>query len=218
MTGNSWVENSFESDERSVLDSGIKLQDNTKDFDLSMEIAVVNELATRLAGTIRDVVDFPTEGIVFKDITTLCKNAEAFAASVSAMAEPFRGSGIEQIVAAESRGFIFGAAMAVELGCGFVPVRKPGKLPAETVRVDYELEYGSDTLEMHLDAVEPGQKVLLVDDLLATGGTMGAVLEMVRGRGGDVVGASFLIELTFLPGRSQLPDVDVHTVIRVDAE
>ncbi len=171
-----------------------------------------------LAEFIRDIPDWPKPGIVFKDITPLLMNPAALAMAVEQMANPFRGRNVELVVGAESRGFIFGTAVAQALSAGFVPIRKPGKLPAETKAISYELEYGTDTLEMHVDAVTAEHQVLLVDDLLATGGTMGAVLEMVRGRGAEIVGASFLIELTFLDGRKKLPGVEIHSVIRYDSE
>ncbi|RMI03489.1 MAG: adenine phosphoribosyltransferase, partial [Calditrichaeota bacterium] len=150
---------------------------------------------------IRNVPDFPVKGIQFKDITTLLKNKELFASTVDYMYAPFRSHEIDKIVGIESRGFIFGAAMAYKLNAAFVPVRKPGKLPADTVSAEYELEYGKDALEIHRDAIEPGETVLIVDDLLATGGTAEATCRLVKELGGTIVGLSFLIELTELKGR-----------------
>ena len=170
-----------------------------------------------LASLIRDVKDFPKPGIVFKDITTLLRDPAGLAMAVELMASPFRGKGIEIVVGAESRGFIFGTAVAQALSAGFVPIRKPKKLPAATRAVSYELEYGSDTLEIHEDAVTPGQKVLMVDDLLATGGTMKASCDLVSDLGGDIVGIAVLIELTFLPGRAKLEKYgEVHSVLKFD--
>ena len=171
-----------------------------------------------LASYIRDVPDFPKEGIVFKDITTLIQEPKAFQAAVDQMVAPFRGKGISAVVGIESRGFIFGSAMALALETSFVPVRKPGKLPAETVSESYELEYGTDTIEIHQDAIESGASVLMVDDLLATGGTMAAAVRLVKKLGGIVLGAAFLIELDFLNGRDQLPGVPVHSLIHYDSE
>ena len=169
-----------------------------------------------LRSSIRSIPDFPKPGIMFRDITPLLKDARAFKEAISRMTEPYAGGGVDVVVGAESRGFIFGAAMALALGVGFVPVRKKGKLPAKTTRVTYDLEYGTDTLEMHVDAVTRGTRVLMVDDLLATGGTMAAACELVEGLGGRIVGVAFLIELCFLNGRAKLPGRDIHTLIRVD--
>ena len=169
-----------------------------------------------LAQYIRNVPDFPVEGIQFKDITTLLKDPVPFAASVEKLLENYQDLKIDVVVAVESRGFIWGATLAYELGVGLVPVRKPGKLPAETVRAEYTLEYGTNALEMHKDAIEPGQKVLVVDDLLATGGTAKATCELVEQVGGKVVGIAFLIELTFLSGREKLAGYDVLALISMD--
>jgi len=155
-------------------------------------------------GLIRNVPDFPKKGIVFRDITTLIKDSEALRRAVKQMADPFRQERVEVVVAVESRGFIFGAPVALELDAGFVPVRKPGKLPAQTTSETYSLEYGRDTVQIHTDAIKPGQRVLLVDDLLATGGTMAATARLVERLGGKVVGAVFLVELSFLAGRARL--------------
>lgn len=167
---------------------------------------------------IRDVPDFPKPGIVFKDITTLLKNGPVFKEACAAMVEPFRAAGIDVVVGAESRGFIFGAPIAAQLGVGFIPVRKPKKLPAAVIRKSYALEYGTDTVEMHTDAITRGQKVLLVDDLLATGGTALAMAQLVEEAGGIVVGVTFLIELSFLSGRKQLAPRPVHTLIDYASE
>ncbi len=166
-----------------------------------------------LAEMIRDVPDFPKEGIVFKDITTLIKEPQAFKQVVDILAEHYADQEIDLVVAVEARGYIFGAPVAYQLGAGFVPVRKVGKLPAETVREEYELEYGTDSVEMHRDAIQPGQKVLIVDDLIATGGSAAATARLVERLGGEVVGIAFLIELAFLRGVEKLKGYDVFTVI-----
>jgi adenine phosphoribosyltransferase len=166
-----------------------------------------------LKSHIRHVPDFPKPGILFYDVTTLLKDPQGFKLAVDAMSEPYKGLGITLVVGIESRGFILGSAVADRLGAGFVPVRKLGKLPAQTVRASYALEYGTDSLEMHRDAVEPGQKVLIVDDLLATGGTARATVDLVRQLGGDVVGVSFLIELAALNGRAKLEGENVRAVL-----
>ena len=172
----------------------------------------------KLQSLIRNIKDFPKPPIVFRDITPLLADAEGLAHSATAMADPFRNQNIDLVVGAESRGFIFGTLIARELECGFVPVRKPGKLPFKTISQQYELEYGVDTLEMHADAIATGQRVLLVDDLLATGGTMNACCEMVEKLEGKIVGISFLIELSFLNGRDKLGDYDIHSVISYQEE
>ncbi len=162
---------------------------------------------------IRDIPDFPQRGIVFKDITPLLKDGAGLAAAVEAMAAPWASERIDTVVAVEARGYLLGTPVALRLGAGFVPVRKPGKLPYETVSVEYELEYGSDTIEMHRDAVEPGQRVLILDDILATGGTLAAAARMVEGAGAEVVGLSVLAELGFLGGREKLQGYRLETVI-----
>ncbi|MBN1437492.1 MAG: adenine phosphoribosyltransferase [Sedimentisphaerales bacterium] len=176
------------------------------------------EIEQKLLKLIRHVHDFPKKGIVFRDITTLLSDAEGLALSAEAMADPFREKNIDVVVGAESRGFVFGVLLARELGCGFVPVRKPGKLPAKTISQEYTLEYGTDKLEMHADAIKEGHTVLMVDDLLATGGTMKACCDMVERLGGNIVGISFLIELAFLKGRDQLAKYDIHSVLTYDSE
>jgi adenine phosphoribosyltransferase len=162
---------------------------------------------------VRDVPDFPTPGILFRDITPLLASAEAFGAAVEAMAEPFRESGAVKIAGIEARGFMFGAAVARYLGLGFVPVRKPGKLPGRTERIAYGLEYGSDALEVHTDAFQPGEAVLIVDDVLATGGTAAAAAELVERLGARVAAMLFCIELEALQGRSRLSGRTAHAVL-----
>jgi len=169
----------------------------------------------RLDSMIRNIPDYPQPGVMFKDITPILQDPQGLRDAVDAMAEPFRDKEIDVIVGLESRGFLFGAPMAYVMGLGLVLIRKSGKLPGEKIHVDYDLEYGSDTLEIHSDALKPGQRVLLVDDLLATGGTMGASVELVKRLGGEVAGISFLIELDFLKGRDRLRDYDVRTLIHV---
>jgi adenine phosphoribosyltransferase len=163
---------------------------------------------------IRDVPDFPKQGIIFKDITTLLKNPEALRCTVDLMAEHYKDRKIDQVIAIESRGFIFGSPLAYHVGAGFVPVRKPGKLPSVTERVSYDLEYGTDTLEIHRDSVEAGQNVLIIDDLLATGGTASAVAHLMEKLKANVVGFGFVIELTFLNGRDRLKNYDVHALLQ----
>jgi len=166
-----------------------------------------------LAKLIRDVPDFPKPGIVFKDITPLLRDSGGLALAVELLAQPFRGRHADVVVGAESRGFIFGIAVAQALSAGFVPIRKPGKLPCETRQARYELEYGTDALEIHVDAVKPGQKVIMIDDLLATGGTMKACCDLVKSLGGDIIGVSVLIELAFLKGRDKLKGYPLRSII-----
>ncbi len=158
----------------------------------------------RLDQLIREVPDFPRAGVSFKDITTLLKEPTAFRIAIDRLTEPFLGKGVDVVVGMESRGFIFAAPLAYNLNAGFVPVRKLGRLPAEAVRVSYDLEYGHNTLELHRDAIRPGQRVLVVDDLLATGGTVLATIDLIKQLGGEVVGLAFLIELRYLRGRENL--------------
>mgnify|MGYP000280108481 CR=1 FL=1 len=172
------------------------------------------ELESRLKAKIREVEDFPKPGISFKDITTLLKEGLAFQEAIDELAKRCERFSPQAVVAPEARGFILGGALAYRLGVGFVPVRKAGKLPAATVSGSYQLEYGTDTLEMHADAVIAGQRVLVFDDLLATGGTICATIDLVKQLGGEVVAAAFLIELTYLPGREQLGDLPVVSIIR----
>jgi len=171
-----------------------------------------------LKAHIRSVPDFPKKGIVFRDITTLLKDKAAFHKAVDALAEPFVDERVDQVVAVEARGFILGGAVAYKLGTGFVPVRKAGKLPAETLERTYELEYGTDTLAMHRDAIKSGDRVLMLDDLLATGGTMAAACQMVEEAGGEVVGCAFLVELSFLRGRQALASYRVVSLIDYESE
>lgn len=165
---------------------------------------------------IREVPDYPKPGILFYDLTTLLKNPAAFHTLVDELCRHYEGQQVDAVVGIEARGFILAPALAYRLNAGFVPVRKPKKLPAEAVSVTYELEYGRDTLEIHQDAIQKGQRVLISDDLLATGGTAAATVELVRKLGGRVVGASFAVELTFLSGRARLPGIDVYTMIQYD--
>ena len=167
-----------------------------------------------LKSRIRQVPDFPKPGIRFCDITTLLRDPAGLSDAVAGLAEPLRGERVDLVVGIESRGFILGAPVADRLRAGFVPARKPGKLPAGTLSQSYELEYGSDAVEMHADAVEPGQRVLIIDDLLATGGTAGAVRDLVRRAGGDIVGMAFLVELTFLNGRERLGETPLFVGMR----
>jgi len=163
---------------------------------------------------IRDVPDFPKPGIIFKDITPVLSDPRAFNLCLDLMAERYDGQSIDAIVGIESRGFIFGAALASRMRKAFVPARKPGKLPSATHRVSYELEYGSDAIEVHEDAIAKGERALIVDDLIATGGTAWAACELVRRLGGEVVGATFAIELTFLPGKQRLSPVPVYSLLQ----
>jgi adenine phosphoribosyltransferase len=169
-----------------------------------------------LRGKIRDIKDFPTEGILFKDITTLLRDGPAWRFAVDSLASHYQRDRVDLVVGVESRGFIFGGAIAHQLNAGFVPVRKLGKLPGRTIEVEYELEYGRDALAMHEDAITPGQRVLAVDDLLATGGTMAATLRLVEQLGGQVVGVAFMIELAFLRGREKLKNYPLHSLIVYD--
>ncbi len=171
-----------------------------------------------LKNLIRNVPDFPKKGIGFKDITTLLKEPEAFNQTIEKLCEPYKHSNVDIVAGIESRGFIFGGAVAVELNAGFVPIRKKGKLPAETLSEEYSLEYGTDVVEVHKDAVKGGMKVLLVDDLLATGGTAAASVRLIRKLGGDIIGAAFVIELGFLGGREKLEDVPLHILINFNGE
>ncbi len=167
-----------------------------------------------LKSLIREVPDFPKPGINFYDITTLLKHPEGFRRTIDAMAEQFRGTPVDTVVGIEARGFIFAPALAYHLGAGFVPVRKPRKLPAECASISYDLEYGQDTLEIHRDAVGEGHRVLIADDLLATGGTAKAVVDLVEGLGGKVAGLTFVVELEFLPGRRRLEGYDVRSLLK----
>lgn len=172
--------------------------------------------SSTLKSKIRDIKNFPTEGILFKDITTLLKDGPAFASVVDSFAGRYREERVDVVVGIESRGFIIGGALAHQLKAGFVPVRKLGKLPGKTIEVEYELEYGRDALAIHEDAIKVGQRVLIVDDLLATGGTMAATLRLIGQLGGRVVGVAFMIELAFLHGRDKLKDHPIHALITYD--
>jgi adenine phosphoribosyltransferase len=166
-----------------------------------------------LRAKIREVPDFPKPGILFYDITTLLRDGDAFREVIDRMAEAVKGERIDLVVGMESRGFIFAAPLADRLGAGFVPVRKLGKLPADTIEVEYDLEYGTATLEIHRDAITRGQRVLVVDDLLATGGTVLGTIELVRRLGGEIAGLSFMVELTALEGRAKLGEFAIHTLL-----
>jgi adenine phosphoribosyltransferase len=170
-----------------------------------------------LAATIRSVPNFPMEGILFYDITTMLKDPAALRESIDRLTNHYRDAGVDMVVGIESRGFIFGIPLAYQLGAGFVPVRKPGKLPAATIAESYALEYGTNSLEIHVDAIEKGQKVLIVDDLLATGGTAKATCNLVEKLGGQVVGLAFAVELTFLNGREKLQNYDVFSLLQYDS-
>lgn len=169
----------------------------------------------RLEKQIRNVPDFPKPGILFKDITPVLKHKKLFSETIDQLAKRYKSKKIDKVVSVESRGFIFGAALAYRLGAGFVPVRKPNKLPAQTLREEYALEYGTDALEIHLDAIKKSEKVLLHDDVLATGGTAQATMKLVERLGGKIIGACFLIELSFLDGRAKLPNCDVFSLIKI---
>jgi adenine phosphoribosyltransferase len=169
--------------------------------------------AIELRDHIRDIRDFPKPGIAFKDITPLLSSPSAFTAAIDRLEAAFAGRGIQTIAAAEARGFIFGAPLALRLGAGFVPIRKPGKLPHATVALEYDLEYGKDRLEVHIDAFGPGRRVLLVDDVLATGGTMRACRDLVQSTGAEVVACAFVIELSFLEGRAKLEPTEIVSLV-----
>lgn len=176
-----------------------------------------NAETTMISSYLRDIADFPKPGIMFKDITPVLGNAAALSATLRALSEPWHGKGITKVVGVESRGFLLAPGIAERLGAGMVPVRKPGKLPWSTRRAEYSLEYGSDALEMHVDALDPTDRVLIVDDVLATGGTAAATLQLVDASGASCVGAAFVIELTFLRGRSKLvaghPNLAIESVL-----
>lgn len=184
--------------------------------DLRLLFLISDSLNTmdELKALIREVPDFPKPGINFYDITTLLKHPQGLRRTVDALAAEFEGEKVDTVIGVEARGFIFAPALAYHLGAGFVPVRKPRKLPAECVSVSYDLEYGQDTLEIHKDAVGQGHRVLIADDLLATGGTARAVVDLVEGLGGEVAGLVFVVELEFLPGRKKLEGYDVRSLIK----
>ena len=172
----------------------------------------------QLSDSIRSIPNFPKKGILFRDITTLLKNADTFKKTVDLFSKKYQNSRIDKIVCIESRGFIIGSALAVNLGAGFVPVRKKGKLPAEVITEQYDLEYGTDSVEIHVDAIRPGDRVLLHDDLLATGGTMCAAIKLVERLQANIIGVSFLVELSFLQGRKRMQEQDVYSLIIYDRE
>ncbi len=173
---------------------------------------------TNLRSLVRDVRDFPKPGVVFKDITPLLASPAGLALAIEYLTQPFRHLHVQCVAGAESRGFIFGTAVARNLSAGFVPIRKPGKLPSETHSEDFILEYGSETVEIHTDAIQRGDQILLVDDVLATGGTMAACCRLIERLGGKIVGIAVLIELTFLQGRGQIGNYPLHSVLRYDSE
>lgn len=166
--------------------------------------------------TIRDIPDFPKKGIIFKDITTLLQDAQSFARMIDTIANRYIGQRIDKVVGVEARGFLIGAALAYRLGAGVVLVRKPGKLPSATYSKSYTLEYGTDTLEIHTDAIKPGERILIADDLLATGGTMSAVVDMVTHLQGEIIECCFMSELAFLKGRQKLPEGKVYSLLQFD--
>jgi len=172
----------------------------------------------KLIDSIRSVPDFPKKGIIFRDITTLLKNADALKTAVELFTDKYKNLKVDKVIGIESRGFIIGSALAVKLGAGFVPVRKKGKLPAEVITEQYTLEYGTDFVEMHVDAIQPGERVILHDDLLATGGTMCAAVKLAEKLQANIIGISFLVELTFLQGRERLRGQDVYSLIKYDKE
>jgi adenine phosphoribosyltransferase len=169
-----------------------------------------------LKSLIREIPDYPKPGILFYDLTTLLQDKSGFHGLIQKLCAPYTGKPVDVVVGIEARGFIFAPALAYALGAGFVPVRKPNKLPWKTARITYELEYGTDSLEIHEDAIKPGQRVIVCDDLLATGGTAAATIKLIRQLGGDVVGAAFAVELNFLHGRAKLPGVDVFSLLQYD--
>ena len=174
------------------------------------------KMIDKINAAIRSIPDFPKPGIIFKDITPVLRDPELFSAVVTLIADQWRDQELDAVAAVDARGFIMGAAVAYELGLGFVPVRKAGKLPWDTVSASYALEYGTNTVEMHADGVKPGEKILLVDDLLATGGTAGAAASLIEGLGATVAGIQFMLELAFLKGREALASYEVYSLIRVD--
>ncbi|MCX5668626.1 MAG: adenine phosphoribosyltransferase [Candidatus Omnitrophica bacterium] len=171
-----------------------------------------------LEKSIRNIPDFPKPGILFRDVTTLIQNKTAFKKSVDLLAKKYKGKGFNKVVGVEARGFIFGAAVAYKIGAGFVPVRKKGKLPYKTISTTYELEYGTDTLEIHQDAITSGEKILIIDDLLATGGTVKAVIELVKQLGGKVAGIGFVIELVDLNGKDKFKEYPLYSLVKFQGE
>lgn len=177
-------------------------------------LPIMNEMNALLKPHIRDIPDFPVAGIMFRDITTLLADASAFRATIEGLLKPYANEQIDKVVVIESRGFIFGTPMAFELGAGVVPVRKPGKLPAETISESYALEYGENVLEIHTDAITPGERVIIVDDLLATGGTVAASIRLIERLGGEIVGVSVLAELVELHGRDRIANYAIHSLVQ----
>lgn len=177
-------------------------------------LSTMTDLNRHLKQFIRDVPDFPIPGIMFRDITTLLASPEGFRAAIDGLLSPYTGEQIDKVVVIESRGFIFGTPMAYALNAGVVPVRKPGKLPANTLTEEYDLEYGTNSLQIHTDAIEPGERIIIVDDLLATGGTVDATIRLVRDLGGVIVGISVLAELTDLNGRDRIPGYTIHSLVQ----
>jgi len=173
---------------------------------------------TLLEKSIRNIPDFPKKGILFRDVTTLIKNKEAFKKSVDLLAKKYSGKGINKVVGVEARGFIFGAAVAHKIKAGFVPVRKKGKLPFKTISTTYQLEYGTDTLEIHRDAIKPGERILIIDDLLATGGTVKAVIELVKQLKGKITGIGFVIELVDLKGKDKFKEYPIFSLVKFAGE
>ncbi|UCD19446.1 MAG: adenine phosphoribosyltransferase [candidate division WOR-3 bacterium] len=163
---------------------------------------------------IRDIPDFPQKGVMFRDITTLLKEPEPFRYTIDTIVERYKGQDVDKLVSVEARGYIFGGVIAYKLNCGFVPVRKPGKLPAETVAMKYKLEYGENTVEIHKDAITPGERILVFDDVLATGGTVHATCKLIERLGGKVVGCIFISDLTYLKGREKLKDYEVFSLVQ----
>lgn len=174
----------------------------------------MDSLAESLKASIREIPDWPKQGILFYDITTLLKDKTCFAQAIDALTAPYKDKKIDIVLGMEARGFIFAPTVAYALGAGFVPVRKPGKLPAEKLQINYELEYGTDSLEIHKDAVKPGQRALIVDDLIATGGTAKAVADMTESLGAKVEGLAFLVELSFLNGREKISRYAIHSLLK----
>lgn len=191
---------------------GSKSAQSPADAEASVDFTGVEYLSS----LIRDVPDFPEPGVVFKDITPVLADPKAFTLLIDALADPFRDAGVSKVAGIEARGFTLATRVADQLGAGFIPVRKPGKLPYETVREEYDLEYGSDALEIHIDAVHEGEKVLVVDDVIATGGTAAAAIRLLSGLGADIVGFSVFIELVFLGGAQLLDGVPINALIRYD--
>jgi len=172
----------------------------------------------QLKSKIRNVPDFPIKGIMFRDITTLVKDPAAFKYVIDTLTERYRDRKIDQIIGIESRGFIFGGALAHRLGCGFIPARKPGKLPAETIEESYELEYGRTSLQLHIDSIKKGDRIVIIDDLLATGGTIRATANMVERLGGEILEIAVVVELTFLKGREKLKNYNIYSMVEYDSE